>query len=151
MNIGSFLSQVSKSNYFTYLGSLTTPKCRESVLWTVYTKPIPIGPFQVKNNTKIYVSLLFLHWACLTASKLSSISKATHVTRHPAVWIARNCFQFWTIDIVIPSGYSNLGPKRLSLLEFETWRLRPRGYHGRSPSRVDCIIKMKDTEKVSFD
>ena len=25
----------------------------------------------------------------------------------------------------------NLGPKRLSLLEFETWRLRPLGHHGR--------------------
>ena len=28
----------------------------------------------------------------------------------PAVWIARNCFQFQTIDIIIPSGDSNLGP-----------------------------------------
>ena len=32
--------------------------------------------------------------------------------------------------IVIPSGDSKLGPKRLSLLEFETWRLRPIGHHG---------------------
>ena len=32
---------------------------------------------------------------------------------------------------VIPSGNLNLGPKRLSLLEFETWWLRPLCYHSR--------------------
>ena len=36
------------------------------------------------------------------------------------------------INIVILSGDLNLGPKCLSLLEFETWRLRPLGHHGRS-------------------
>ena len=59
------------------------------------------------------------------------ILQATHVTRHSAVWIVRNCFQFRIIDIVIPSGDLNLGPKRLSLHEFETWQLRPLGHHGR--------------------
>ena len=66
MNIGSFLSQVSKSNYFTYLGSLTTPKCRESVLWTVYTKPIPIGPFQV-INLAYFFTFLNINWQRLTS------------------------------------------------------------------------------------
>ena len=28
---------------------------------------------------------------------------------------------------------SNLGPNRLSLLEFETWQIRPWGHHGWSP------------------
>ena len=32
--------------------------------------------------------------------------------------------------IVILRGDSNLGPKRLSLLEFDTWQLRPLGHHG---------------------
>ena len=59
------------------------------------------------------------------------ILQATHVTRHSAVWIVRNCFQFRIIDIVIPSGDLNLGPKRLSLHEFETWQLRLLGHHGR--------------------
>ena len=43
----------------------------------------------------------------------------------------RNCFQFRTIDMVIPSEDLNLGNQRLSLLEFETWQLRPLGHHGR--------------------
>ena len=29
-----------------------------------------------------------------------------------------------------PERDSKLGPKHLSLLEFETWQLRPLGYHG---------------------
>ena len=41
------------------------------------------------------------------------------------------CTLKWTINIVIPRGDLNLGYKRLSLLEFETWRLRPLGYQGR--------------------
>ena len=45
--------------------------------------------------------------------------------------IAINCIQFQTIDIVTLSGDSNLGPKCLSLLDFETWGLRPLGHHGR--------------------
>ena len=35
------------------------------------------------------------------------------------------------INIVIPNKDSNLGPKCLSLLEFETWQLRPLGHHVR--------------------
>ena len=35
------------------------------------------------------IAILELHWECLVAPTLSSIFKATHVTRRPAVWIAR--------------------------------------------------------------
>ena len=34
-------------------------------------------------------------------------------------------------NILILIEDSNLGPNRLSLLEFETWRIRPLGHHGR--------------------
>ena len=40
-------------------------------------------------------------------------------------------FWLWAIDIVILSGDSNLGPTPTSLLEFETWWIRPLGHHGR--------------------
>ena len=35
-----------------------------------------------------------------------------------------------------PERDSNLGPKRLSLLEFSTWGLRPLDHHGRLYSRL---------------
>ena len=85
----------------------------------------------------LWERLFLTHMRSLWARPLNLImqtvtgSQATHVTRRPAVWIPRNCFQFWTIDIVIPSRDSNLGPKRLSLLEFETWRLGPVAHHCR--------------------
>ena len=36
---------------------------------------------------------------------------------------------FRTIDVIIPSRNLNLGPKRLSLLEFETWQIGPLGHY----------------------
>jgi len=32
-----------KKNYYTYLGSLTTPPCREIVTWHIYPEPIPVA------------------------------------------------------------------------------------------------------------
>ena len=45
---------------------------------------------------------------------------------------------YYLPDIVIPSRDLNLGPKH-SLLEYETWRLRPLGHHGRFNSPTHCI------------
>ena len=46
-------------------------------------------------------------------------------------------------SILYPERDSNLGPKRLSLLEFETWwlrlRLRPLGHHGRFQPYIDSL------------
>ena len=46
------------------------------------------------------------------------------------IWLVTSHFWLWAINIVIPSGNSHLA-KSLSLLEFETWRLRPLGHQGR--------------------
>ena len=41
-------------NYFTYMGSLTTPPCSENVLWFVMKNPIYVSEEQVKNFDRIY-------------------------------------------------------------------------------------------------
>jgi carbonic anhydrase len=41
-------------NYFTYMGSLTTPPCSENVLWLVLKNPIYVSEEQVKNFDRMY-------------------------------------------------------------------------------------------------
>ncbi|RZF41986.1 hypothetical protein LSTR_LSTR017086 [Laodelphax striatellus] len=36
-----------RSHFYRYQGSLTTPPCTESVLWTVMHSSVPISKFQV--------------------------------------------------------------------------------------------------------
>ncbi|XP_011691659.1 PREDICTED: carbonic anhydrase 2-like [Wasmannia auropunctata] len=45
-------------NFFTYLGSLTTPGCAEAVRFIIFAEPIPIGVVQVSQyNLQILISL----------------------------------------------------------------------------------------------
>lgn len=37
------------TNYYRYKGSLTTPGCTESVVWTVFETPIPLSKAQVRQ------------------------------------------------------------------------------------------------------
>ena len=41
-------------NYFTYMGSLTTPPCTENVLWLVLKNSIYVSEEQVKNFDRMY-------------------------------------------------------------------------------------------------
>jgi carbonic anhydrase len=41
-------------DYFTYMGSLTTPPCTEDVLWMVFKQPIPVSQEQISIFARLY-------------------------------------------------------------------------------------------------
>lgn len=43
-----------KRDYYTYMGSLTTPPCSEGVLWLVMKEPIEISPEQLMIFSRLY-------------------------------------------------------------------------------------------------
>jgi carbonic anhydrase len=44
----------TKRDYYTYMGSLTTPPCSEGVLWLVMKEPIEISPEQLAIFSRLY-------------------------------------------------------------------------------------------------
>ncbi len=43
-----------KRDYYTYMGSLTTPPCSENVLWMVFKNPVPVSPQQISIFSRLY-------------------------------------------------------------------------------------------------
>ena len=43
-----------KRDYYTYMGSLTTPPCSEGVLWLVMKEPVEISPDQLIIFSRLY-------------------------------------------------------------------------------------------------
>ena len=41
-------------NYYTYMGSLSTPPCTEGVLWLVLKQPAPVSPEQIDAFSRLY-------------------------------------------------------------------------------------------------
>ncbi|MBI5923088.1 MAG: carbonic anhydrase family protein [Betaproteobacteria bacterium] len=41
-------------NYWTYMGSLTTPPCTEDVLWIVFKQPVQVSPEQLSIFSRLY-------------------------------------------------------------------------------------------------
>ena len=52
IDLGRLLPE--KRDYFTYMGSLTTPPCTEGVLWLVMQKPIQISSEQIGIFSRLY-------------------------------------------------------------------------------------------------
>ena len=44
----------AKREYFTYMGSLTTPPCTEGVLWMVMKEPIELSSEQLAIFNRLY-------------------------------------------------------------------------------------------------
>jgi carbonic anhydrase len=44
----------AERQYYTYMGSLTTPPCSEGVLWMVMKKPVNIAPEQIGIFARMY-------------------------------------------------------------------------------------------------
>jgi carbonic anhydrase len=44
----------AERNYFTYMGSLTTPPCSEGVLWMVMKKPVEVSAEQIGIFSRLY-------------------------------------------------------------------------------------------------
>ncbi|MEW6163761.1 MAG: carbonic anhydrase family protein [Pseudomonadota bacterium] len=43
-----------KREYYTYMGSLTTPPCTENVLWMVFKNPVPVSSEQIGIFSRLY-------------------------------------------------------------------------------------------------
>ena len=43
-----------RREYYTYMGSLTTPPCTENVLWMVFKEPIAVSPEQIGIFARLY-------------------------------------------------------------------------------------------------
>ena len=52
INLSTFLP-ISR-DYYTYMGSLTTPPCTENVLWMVFKTPIQLAPEQIGIFARLY-------------------------------------------------------------------------------------------------
>ncbi|XP_014830305.1 PREDICTED: carbonic anhydrase 4-like [Poecilia mexicana] len=56
ISLDDLLSGVNRTNYYRYLGSLTTPLCNEAVVWTVFKEPIKVS----KNLIDLFSSSVYI-------------------------------------------------------------------------------------------
>jgi carbonic anhydrase len=61
LNVGAFIRKVVRngadktmSTYWTYMGSLTTPSCKEAVTWVVFQRLLPIAQVQANAFSSLY-------------------------------------------------------------------------------------------------
>lgn len=48
-------SEINRTKYFRYKGSLTTPDCAEAVVWTLFESTIPLSRNQVSFPTSYWI------------------------------------------------------------------------------------------------
>lgn len=52
VDLSTFLP--ASRNYYTYMGSLTTPPCSEGVLWLVMRQPVQLSAEQIAIFSRLY-------------------------------------------------------------------------------------------------
>jgi len=65
-----FLS-TSSMNYYSYVGSLTTPPCAEKIIWIDYQEPIDLSGYQVNIYICITCIYIYRKYVHLTDESLS--------------------------------------------------------------------------------
>merc|ERR1719369_2299240 len=59
VNFSELYDHVKGSDYYTYMGSFTTPYCNEIVKWVVFKEPLPVSEHQLKllRNARNYIGM----------------------------------------------------------------------------------------------
>ena len=74
----------SDRRYYTYMGSLTTPPCKEGVLWMVMKTPVAISPEQLAIFARLYPMNARPIRRCAVESSKSRTETCIPSTRQPS-------------------------------------------------------------------
>ncbi|KAM9462480.1 carbonic anhydrase 4-like [Clarias gariepinus] len=114
ITMDSLLEGVDQTKYYRYLGSLTTPPCNESVIWTVFEDPIEVSQDLIDLfSTSVYFNnsmtpyLLtnnFRHSQALNSRVVTTQERSTRAN-WPANSAERQPYSVYLFIAVLPFGF----------------------------------------------